>query len=177
MRKSTRTPCFDGWYRGHSVYVPSQWEMVLHCNTISHWLGAYSEWSLQCWHPDNDVTIQVQENTQPIIHGHAWQCYCWLVDGHLSRSFGSDGICTVKFYLQKLWQIHPMQWHHWKSYHWFVHDGLKKLGKKNSSWERAPIFLIKLRSPKLHYYSFCRVYFCVIFLWNITCRGAIKGPW
>ena len=24
----------------------SQWEMVLQCNTISHWLGAYTEWSL-----------------------------------------------------------------------------------------------------------------------------------
>ena len=30
----------------HSVYVPSQWEMALHCNAISHWLGAYTEWSL-----------------------------------------------------------------------------------------------------------------------------------
>ena len=34
-------PCKD-----HSVYVPSQWEMALHCNAISHWLGAYTEWSL-----------------------------------------------------------------------------------------------------------------------------------
>ena len=33
-------------YRAHSVYVPSQWEMALHCNAISHWLGAYTEWSL-----------------------------------------------------------------------------------------------------------------------------------
>ena len=28
-------------HRDHSVYVPSQWEMLLQCNTISHWLGAY----------------------------------------------------------------------------------------------------------------------------------------
>ena len=26
--------------RDHSVYAPSQWEMALQCNTISHWLGA-----------------------------------------------------------------------------------------------------------------------------------------
>ena len=32
--------------RDHSVYPPSQWEMALHCNTVSHWLGAYTEWSL-----------------------------------------------------------------------------------------------------------------------------------
>ena len=28
--------------RDHSVYGPSQWEMGLHCNAISHWLGAYT---------------------------------------------------------------------------------------------------------------------------------------
>ena len=33
-------------YRDHSVYAPSQWEMALHCNAISHWFGAYTEWSL-----------------------------------------------------------------------------------------------------------------------------------
>ena len=32
--------------RDHSVYVPSQWEMVLKCNAISHWQGACIEWSL-----------------------------------------------------------------------------------------------------------------------------------
>ena len=29
-----------------SMYAPSQWEMALQCNAISHWLGAYTEWSL-----------------------------------------------------------------------------------------------------------------------------------
>ena len=33
-------------YRNHSVHALSQWEMALHCNAISHWLGAYTEWSL-----------------------------------------------------------------------------------------------------------------------------------
>ena len=28
------------------MYVPSQWKFTLHCNTISHWLGAYTEWTL-----------------------------------------------------------------------------------------------------------------------------------
>ena len=39
--------------RDHSVYAPNQWEMTLHCNVISHWLGAYRKWSLdvclQCY--------------------------------------------------------------------------------------------------------------------------------
>ena len=27
-------------------YAPSHWDMMLHCNIISHWLGAYTNWSL-----------------------------------------------------------------------------------------------------------------------------------
>ena len=33
-------------FRDHSVYAPGQWEMALHCNAVSHWLDAYTEWSL-----------------------------------------------------------------------------------------------------------------------------------
>ena len=33
--------------RYHSLYKPSQWEMMVQCNTISHWLGTYTEWSLR----------------------------------------------------------------------------------------------------------------------------------
>ena len=33
-------------YRDHFVHAPSQWEMTLQCNIISHWLGAYTKWSL-----------------------------------------------------------------------------------------------------------------------------------
>ena len=29
------------------MHGPSQWEMALHCNAISHWLGAYTEQSLE----------------------------------------------------------------------------------------------------------------------------------
>ena len=32
--------------QGSFVNVPSQWEMTLHCNVVSHWLGAYTTWSL-----------------------------------------------------------------------------------------------------------------------------------
>ena len=33
-------------HQDHSVYAPSQWEMALQYKAISHWLGAYTEWSL-----------------------------------------------------------------------------------------------------------------------------------
>ena len=36
----------DPVYRDHFVYAPSQWETTLHCNVVSHWLGAYTKWSL-----------------------------------------------------------------------------------------------------------------------------------
>ena len=32
--------------RDHFVRAPTQWETTLHCN-VSHWLGAYTKWSLQ----------------------------------------------------------------------------------------------------------------------------------
>ena len=32
--------------RDHFVYVPSQWEMTLHCNVIFNWVGSYTKLSL-----------------------------------------------------------------------------------------------------------------------------------
>ena len=32
-------------YRDQSRYAPSQWETSLYCNDVSHWLGAYLDWS------------------------------------------------------------------------------------------------------------------------------------
>ena len=34
--------------QGSFVYAPIQWETTLQCNVVSHWLGAYTKWSLQC---------------------------------------------------------------------------------------------------------------------------------
>ena len=36
----------DSSVTGISVYGSSQWQMALKCNTVSHWLGAYTESSL-----------------------------------------------------------------------------------------------------------------------------------
>ena len=40
-----RNNCING--REHPVYVTSQWEMELYCNTVSHWLDSYTECFLQ----------------------------------------------------------------------------------------------------------------------------------
>ena len=33
-------------YRDHFVNAPSQWETMLYCHVVCHWLGAYTKWSL-----------------------------------------------------------------------------------------------------------------------------------
>ena len=38
--------CEETVFRDHFLYDPSQWETMLQCNIISHWLSACTEWSL-----------------------------------------------------------------------------------------------------------------------------------
>ena len=35
--------------RDNFVHVPGQWETMLLCNVISHWLDAHTKWSLHIW--------------------------------------------------------------------------------------------------------------------------------
>ena len=37
------------WNSDHFVYAPGQWETALQCNAVSHWLVAYTKWSLVKW--------------------------------------------------------------------------------------------------------------------------------
>ena len=57
------TPNSDAWkvniYRDHFVCAPSQWETTLQYNVVSHWLGAYTKWSLQITFCCIDVTHSV----------------------------------------------------------------------------------------------------------------------
>ena len=48
-------------YNGHSVHAVRQWETTLHCNVVSYWLDAYTEWSASStrrltWYIINDKT-------------------------------------------------------------------------------------------------------------------------
>ena len=44
---------------GCSISVPSQWEMMLQCNIVSHWLGTFTKWSRSMvivqWQGNNSV--------------------------------------------------------------------------------------------------------------------------
>ena len=52
MRPANERQCYIvtsaliGWVQTHFGYAPSQWETTLHWNAGSHWLGAYTKWSL-----------------------------------------------------------------------------------------------------------------------------------
>ena len=43
--------------RADSRFAPSQWEMALICNDISHWLGASLESALKLWTPTRDTIV------------------------------------------------------------------------------------------------------------------------
>ena len=67
-------------FRNMSRYVPSQWEMSLHCNDISHWQGTYLNWSLwlACEDEVRGVFLWVQcltyvlgNKTLPLINQNA----------------------------------------------------------------------------------------------------------
>ena len=83
----------------HSVYVPSQWEMVLHCNAISYWLGAYTESGIiLCMRPANErwrytVTPSLIGWAHTQNDPRAWDC-------NYDREWG------VLWLQPALWRVH-----------------------------------------------------------------------
>ena len=43
--------------RGLFMHVPSQWEMMLHCNVVPHCLGAWTKWSQQVRWLDTEIDM------------------------------------------------------------------------------------------------------------------------
>ena len=84
----------------HYVYVPSQWETMLHCNVVSHWLGAYTEWSLlfnkQKWELTDklDASIWWRQETWAILlenkMGLFTQCHAGSKDGRVNSPRHGD---------------------------------------------------------------------------------------
>ena len=64
------------FYRADSRFAPSQWETALHCNNVSHWLGASLESALFL-HPIKLLQVYISDNT-----------VCWLdCSSHISVIF------------------------------------------------------------------------------------------
>ena len=54
--------------REYSVHAPSQWETTLHRNVVSHWLGAFTEWSMQMpWQRCKISSARKQNSNLPIV--------------------------------------------------------------------------------------------------------------
>ena len=79
-------------FRDHYVYAPSQWEFALHCNDISHWLGADTEWSLLLTRymlsfTCEDHSLYAPSQWEMVLHSNAvshwlaayteWSLYLW----------------------------------------------------------------------------------------------------
>ena len=58
--------------RDHFVYASSQWDVVLHCNIVSHWLDAYTKWSLRyaslTKHSQRDYFVYEPSQWEAMLH-------------------------------------------------------------------------------------------------------------
>ena len=59
--------------RDQSRCAPSQWEVSWHCNNISHWLGAYLDWSLKTAVPK----LQTHLSYHCLVLNH-WYYLLWV---------------------------------------------------------------------------------------------------
>ena len=57
---------YSSTFKDHSGYGRRQWEMVLQCNVLSHWLSPYPKWSL---------TLQCQNCVWAVWSGLASHCF------------------------------------------------------------------------------------------------------
>ena len=53
---------FLGVVRDHFLYAPSQWETIIQCKFISHWLEAFTKWSLCSQAEYNIRWYHIQQN-------------------------------------------------------------------------------------------------------------------
>ena len=109
-------------FRNHFMYVPSQWETPLHCNVVSHWLGAYTLWSSQQWMliVVNSLSAAIKDCNR----GTAQNCldYCfrvthwppglssWLI---ISKLINMSWACHVKLPLGECHKMSLMISQHW----------------------------------------------------------------
>ena len=75
------------------VYTPSQWEMTLYCNVVSHWLGAYTKDACIKWYciqnsnckVKNKWYFELEINTPYFtLMSDLWVCLMWGFLGKLT---------------------------------------------------------------------------------------------
>ena len=81
--------------RDHFVNAPSQWETTLQCNVVSHWLGAYTKWSLH----------QEPESTKS-HHPHVLQSLDWNIGtGHGSGQYAMPCEFSIEISTMREWSV------------------------------------------------------------------------
>ena len=90
------------WCRNQSRYAPSQSETLLQCNDISHWLGAYLDWSLMM---NQEVHVRNKTNTILML-GPIFQQYCDAVTRLLANGSTAFIWKMCCHWLKPLWQSH-----------------------------------------------------------------------
>ena len=93
---STMLPVVSQYNRDQSRYAPSQWETSVHCNNVSHWLGAYLDWSL----PIHAVIPSIIWTSQVFQYAMTYKkqllphlgCWCAWLQGPLLSD--ESGVCV-----------------------------------------------------------------------------------
>ena len=84
--------------RDHFVYVPSQRDMALYCNAVSHWLGPYTEWSL--WKHARlslkHFNVYIPSSTEATVHIFSTFGHIHLCDIHVFKHN-----CCVRFFFSR----------------------------------------------------------------------------
>ena len=84
------------------VYAHSQWEMASQCNTISHCLDTYTEWSLPCCNRPRWQSLWGQRGAHLGPVGPRW-APCWphktcYLGNHTLLYKQPEGVCINIFY-------------------------------------------------------------------------------
>ena len=89
---------FRRWHlfvRDHFVYAPSKWETMLQCNVASHWVGAYTKWSLIC----TAVFIWIDTSTLLLCVG-VWS-HIYVKNRYCNIMRENDSFCKNLFVMLK----------------------------------------------------------------------------
>ena len=87
--------------RDHSGYGLSQWETMLQCTVVSHWLSPYSEWSL-------DITtlfvssLSIFASDKPVTWGQPWE-RCFNTSSLRQNGRHPDDIFKCIFLNKNVW--------------------------------------------------------------------------
>ena len=144
-------------------FAPSQWEMPLLCNDVSHWLGASLKLALKIIisfiYSDSDYLKIAHEKWWTSKHG-----------SFLKYHFGQTGTRLVGYFwlrYQGIWVTSQFKCHFLLT---TIHHNLHKLQNLSRSWQ--PSNILTLETCK----SLINIHDVRPFVWNDILRTLISNP-